>query len=211
MQLADLNLETIFKHIREHGFESLDPDAQAQANEVLQDHVARERFERVAAEPRYWKQSGDRLLAAANLIRTTHLTKWGLSVDDALSGKFDAAAESLKSDMHSVYLFLAGLGVENYAKGAIMTAAAKNHVQGGKIKGLISHDCLELSKRAKVSLTTSEEVTLNCLSASITWCGRYPISNRYDGPKARATHSRIPEDYTNIDEIVKKLLAILDR
>src|SRR6267142_2056498 len=119
MQLPDLKLETIIKHIQDHGFESLDPAVQAQANAVLQDHVARERFEEVAAKPRYWKQCGDRLLAAANLIRTTHLTKWRLSVDDVLSGSFDAAAERLKHDMHRVYLFLAGLSVENYAKGAI--------------------------------------------------------------------------------------------
>jgi len=212
MVLPDFELETIIKHIHQHGFESLDPSAQDEANRVLQDHVARESFEEIAAEPRYWKQSGDRLLAAANLVRATHLTNWGLSIEDILHGTFDAAAARTRHDMHIVYLFLAGLSVENYAKGAIMRATAKDHVQDGKIMGLKSHDCLALAKQTKMAITMSEEVTLKCLSAHIEWRGRYPTRNKYNGNgSGNGSGSRIPEDYVNVDEIVKKLLAILGR
>ncbi|MFT3786255.1 MAG: hypothetical protein QM770_08825 [Tepidisphaeraceae bacterium] len=213
MRLPDLKLETILKHIREHGFESLDPAVQVQANKVLQDHVARERFETVAADPRSWKRSGDRLLGAANLIRTTHLTNWRISSDDILYGTFDAAEQRLKFDMHGVYLLLAGLSIENYAKGAIIIAAAKDHVKDGKLKDLNSHDCLELTKRAGVTLAASEETTLRCLTVHIQWRGRYPTRNDFDEFKelpAMPIGSRIPEDYTNVDEIVQKLLAILN-
>jgi hypothetical protein len=207
MLLPDFKLETIIRHIHEHGFESLDPAVQDQANAVLQDHVARERFEEIATEPLYWKQSGDRLMAAASLIRATHLTTWGMSDEDVLDGKFDAAGARVKHDMHRVYLFLAGLSVENYAKGAIMKQAAKDYVKDGKIQGLPFHDCLELTKRAKVILTTSEEMTLKCLTTHIQWSGRYPTKKEYN--KGNGSWSRIPEDYVNVDEVVNKLLTIL--
>ena len=104
-------------------------------------------------------------------------------------------------------MLLAGLAIENYAKGVIMTAAAKNHVKDGKILGLKSHDCLDLTRRAKVSLSKSEEATLVCLSAHIQWYGRYPTRNAYKRLHGGVC-SRTPEDYANVDEVAKKLLAL---
>lgn len=187
MSLPDLKFETIVKHIHGHGFESLDPAEQKKANEVLQDYLAKERYENIAAEPRHWKESGDRLMAAANLIRRTHLDGPSPSVNELLQGDFDPVKERLESDMHRVYLFLAGFAIENYAKGAVIKMAPLTmHVHNGKLKGLNkTHDCLASVRQANITVKKSEEMTLKCVSNHVQWRGRYPVSNKYKGKVPR--------------------------
>jgi hypothetical protein len=200
----DFSFATLAQHVHDFGFESLDPSVQQRAMAVMEKEARKRCFEKAATTARYWMQSGDSLFKVAKLIHTTYCIHVFPKNYAELMAE-TASDWAQKHEMRMVYFFLAGLAIENYAKGCLVAASPGEHVEEGKLKKVVSHNCRDLV--AKVfRITDCEKQTLTALSNFVSWRGRYPVATSYEKP---GTQSRIPVDFVNIDSIVERLKATL--
>src|SRR5262245_46999376 len=103
-----------------------------------------------ARTPLEWLRKGDCLKRAADMVRIADC--------DAL-GCDDVEAVNRRHAMLPMYKFLAGLAIENYAKGAIL-AVDEKRTDNGKIEwkdaGNDGHDCRRLVEIAGIDVSPDE-------------------------------------------------------
>jgi hypothetical protein len=116
---------------------------------------------------------------------------WGRQMAE----KFKPGAVSLSNlaDLYSephVAMLLAGLAVENLAKGLVIRREGLD--RGELPKGLDKHETLAYLDRGKFKLTADERRLVKRLEGYVVWAGRYPVPKRRRfsmGRGAGMTHS----------------------
>jgi hypothetical protein len=128
-------------------------------------------FDLRASEYREWQRMAEALKSAAKAVADAWAQRRQERVESGLFDLADFADEPL------VAMLLAGLALENLAKGLVIR---REGLSGRGLGSLDKHETLSYLTRAKVRLSNSERKLVRRLEAYVLWAGRYPV------PKNRA-------------------------
>jgi len=117
---------------------------------------------------------------------------------------------AIEQDVDLQILMLAGLSIENLAKGLwIQQNAGRFPMMRGRLPSeLKGHErTVELLRDAKVPITTRERAFVRKLQAFVVWEGRYPVPMRVE----RLTEDVFQRDeFERFTELFDRLKALLD-
>ena len=129
---------------------------------------------KVKASPFFWRQKAEELKFAAEILwphAEERLNKTIESVEE--NSEFDI--NSLEPDTFYIFLSLLGFSTEGLFIGVI-TRDYPSYVSNGKLSSkLITHDLIELSMLAKLSLSPHEKIFCKQAYKAIMFESRYPI------------------------------------
>jgi len=153
-----------------------------------------------------WGSSAQILRDAADaLFRFHYQALWRLAIEQDV----DLQTRNL-SGARRVILMLAGLSIENLAKGLwIQQNAGRFPMMRGRLPSeLKGHErTVELLRDAKVPITTRERAFVRKLQAFVVWEGRYPVPMRVE----RLTEDVFQRDeFERFTELFDRLKALLD-
>ena len=106
-----------------------------------------------------------------------------------------------------VILMLAGLAIENLAKGLWILENAERVISGRLPPELKSHErTIELLRGAKAPLTASERAFLRKLKELVVWEGRYPVPTKVEKLTQNIFEHGEFEQFTKLFDRLKALL-----
>jgi hypothetical protein len=123
-------------------------------------------FDLMATDYHHWHR-----MAVLKLSATAVAEAWARRRDE----KFQLGRLDLSDlvDEPMVAMLLAGLALENLAKGLVIR---REGLDGAALpKGLSSHETRRYLDRAKVELSAAEQKLVSRLEAYVVWAGRYPV------------------------------------
>ena len=139
-------------------------------------------YEEAATTPHLWLRSADDLRRAAEAV-------WA-SFEDALPrpGR-TSRPKSFPFGYGAVFRMLAGLAIENLAKG-LAVQRKPPEIKRGKVVGIKWHGILPHLKSAEVPLTDQDREFIRHLEMFVLWAGRYPIPNpkQHDADGSNENH-----------------------
>jgi hypothetical protein len=130
-------------------------------------------FDLIAPDYREWRRMAESLKTGAVAVAED----WGQRMVE----KFRPGTVSLSNlaDLYSephVATLLAGLAIENLAKGLVIRREGLDH--GELPKGLDKHETLTYLDRGKFKLSADERRLVKRLEEYVVWAGRYPVPKR---------------------------------
>jgi hypothetical protein len=129
-----------------------------------------DKFIRRANSLDQWHASARSLKACADLIFGSNLA----AMRAAMTGDFGKDVRTHLFTGH-VFFLLAGLAIENLAKGLLVQRGGVKTISTKLAGDLKTHGIRSLLKRLKISLSPEEEKLVNRLEHAIIWAGRYPV------------------------------------
>jgi hypothetical protein len=159
--------------------------------------------------PHAWESRARDLLAAATVLRQHR---------ESMDSNSAPAPTAL---IHPAELMLDGMAIECLLK-AVWVKRGHKLVKDGNylgVPGAGDHDLVQLAGALKLKLSALEKGTLRRLSHFIEYGGRYPVPKDADklqltraptGGGAAATTWSTPNDYVQLEAIVRRLDQLLD-
>lgn len=136
-------------------------------------------------------------------------------IDDDEVEKYNSTAEP---GIEKVFMFIAGLAIENLIKALCITREGALDKRGGFRNNLTTHKLLNLLEDAGIPLSDEENDLAERLEQYVLWAGRYPIPRKYDDMLPRTDPNggygslelfKFPSDgllaFSLIDKLEKKL------
>ena len=135
------------------------------------DDIARKKdYEESANEYWRWKDAGDNLLIAANILEGNYKK----SIEEAnktVKGKLPLSAQIL-----SQWIYFKAKSLELYLKALyIKQGAFATDCKGNLSKILITHNLFTLGNKTKIALSEEQISLLNKLTDAVKYWGTYPI------------------------------------
>jgi hypothetical protein len=124
-------------------------------------------FDLIAPDYHHWHRMAESLKLSATAVAEA----WDRRrCEQFQRGRLDL---SDLADEPMVAMLLAGLALENLAKGLVIR---REGLDGAALpKGLSKHETRRYLDRAKVDLSTAEQKLVSRLEAYVVWAGRYPV------------------------------------
>lgn len=165
-------------------------------------------FQRMARRPTFWRISANDLRHSASLILDA-ISCDNKKLEAMKSGETIPAGAAPAAHLWDVYSMLAGLALENLAKGVIIkktpelvgpTSLASFLTRG-------SHRLRPLFAKAGISVNVDEGAFLDLCSECILWAGRYPVPKTVPAnPKSLTFFGTYPKTFNLLYERVDACL-----
>jgi hypothetical protein len=156
-------------------------------------------YAEAAATPHFWLMSAEDLRRAAEVV-------W-FPFEEALPrpGR-PYRGESFPVGYGAVFLMLAGLAIENLAKG-LKVQKNPPEIKQGKAVGVTGHGILAPLKSAGISVTDNDREFIRRLEMFVSWAGRYPVPT--DASKMQVEKMIVTTDGSHFKALYDRLKALL--
>ncbi|PYO00675.1 MAG: hypothetical protein DMD91_10000 [Candidatus Rokuibacteriota bacterium] len=159
-------------------------------------------YEEAATTPQSWLNLADDLRRAAEAV-------WAPFEDALPRPGRPSRAKSSPFGYGAVFLMLAGLAIENLAKGLVVQRKPPE-IKDGKAVGIAGHGILARLKSAAVPLTNQDREFIRRLEMFVSWAGRYPIPLHVAQMKVEKTiHTTDGDQFKALFDRLKTLLLRL--
>jgi hypothetical protein len=157
-------------------------------------------YEEAATTPHLWLRSADDLRRAAEAV-------WA-SFERALPSPGRPSRPKSPFGYGAVFLMLAGLAIENLAKG-LAVQRKPPEIKRGRVVGIKGHGILPHLKSAKVPLTGQDREFIRRSEMFVLWAGRYPIPT--DASKMQVEKTINTTDGDHFKALYEQLKTLLMR
>ncbi|MGH8494085.1 MAG: hypothetical protein ACRERR_13425 [Moraxellaceae bacterium] len=164
----------------------------------------------------FWLRQARRLKLAANLISKEFVNAWDESIsnpEEFSKQEQESGILSVALDSFPVYVLLAGLAIENLAKGVLVAQDPKHFKKGARL----THDLLPYVEQSGISISPKQRDLLIEIEENVLWKGRYPVPKKPEDWQLRIGYRGVRQipgaiscnDLQEIEDIYKKLEALI--